>query len=315
MHEKLDLSIDIGFSNVKVVAGIDGNICSKVFSSALAIAPQSSDNAAVAATETYLYDGKVYLCGKPAISPHVREQINCRSNDHIIKYAPVYIAAAARSANVALHEIGALSVGLPFEMHREYSQALREVLTSFTVNGETVAPAGLNIYCQGAAAAFAAGVEGQMTGENSLLIDIGGNTMIVIAVSNGIPVALGSQQFSKLGMLAAAEQLSRSLSNGTNCSLIKSAEVIKTRVYQGQNVSDKVDKALSNHAESIIAILEDTYGGQIDEMDTILLSGGGADCICPYLPSKWANRIKVQTEPITANARGYFYRSQATKEA
>ena len=315
MHEKLDLSIDIGFSNVKVVAGIDGNICSKVFSSALAIAPQTSDNAAVAATETYLYDGKVYLCGKPAISPHVREQINCRSNDHIIKYAPVYIAAAARSANVALHEIGALSVGLPFEMHRAYSQALKEVLTSFTINGETVTPAALNIYCQGAAAAFAAGVEGQMQGENGLLIDIGGNTMIVIAVANGIPVALGSQQFSKLGMLAAAEQLSRSLSNGTNCSLIKSAEVIKTRVYQGQNVSDKVDKALSNHAESIVAILEDIYGGQINEMDTILLSGGGADCICPYLPSKWAARIKVQTEPITANARGYFYRSQTPREA
>jgi len=315
MHDKLDLSIDIGYSNVKVVAGINGNICSEVFSSALAIAPRGSDSAAVAATETYLYDGTFYLCGKPAISPHVREQINCRSNDHIIKYAAVYIAAAARNANVELHEIGALSVGLPFEMHRPYSQALREMLTSFTVNGETVTPTQLNVFCQGAAAAFAAGVEGQMTGENGLLIDIGGNTMIAIAASNGIPVSLGSQQFSKLGMLAAAEQLSRSLSNGTNCSLIKAAEIIKTRVYQGQDVSGQVNKALSNHAESIVAILEDTYGGQIDEMDTILLSGGGADCICPYLPAKWATRIKVQTEPITANARGYYYRSQGPREA
>ncbi len=315
MHETLDLSIDIGFSNIKIVAGINGSICSKVFSSALAIAPQSSDNSAVTATETYLFDGKIYLCGKPAISPHVREQINCRSNDHIVRYAPVYIAAAARSANVALHEIGALSVGLPFEMHRTYSQVLREILTAFTVNGETVTPTQVNIFCQGAAAAFAAGVEGEMQGKNGLLFDIGGNTMIAIAVANGIPVALGSQQFSKLGMLAAAEQLSRALSNDTNCSLIKAAEVIKTRQYQGQNVSAHVDKALSNHAESIVAILEDTYGGQVNELDTILLSGGGADCICPYLPAKWSNRIKVQTEPITANARGYFYRSQGPREA
>ena len=306
-----NIAVDIGFSNIKSAIEAEGlGLFRSVFSTALAIAPTSANNDAVIATESYLYDGITYLCGYKAKSTHVQDQINCHSNEHLIKYAPVYIAAIAQYVGCVFGDIGILSVGLPFEMYQPYSQALRNVLTSFTVNDTNLTPTQLNIFCQGAGAAFAAGVELEIMGNNSLLIDIGRSSVTLVAVKNHIPVALGSRQYFALGMMSAVEQLARSLSSGTDKCQIKAAEEIIAHTYPGQYDSAQVDRVLTNQANSIIATLENAYGAQINKMDNILLTGGGASCIYPYLPNNWRKRVRIQAEPLTANARGYFYRSK-----
>ena len=113
-----------------------------------------------------------------------------------------------------MNAIETLNVGLPFEMYKPFGEHLRKTLTRFTVSGETVIGIDLNIYCQAAAAAFAATIEQGISNGHSLMIDVGGNTVIVIASKHGIPTSLGYHQFGRLGMLAAAEQLASCLSGG-----------------------------------------------------------------------------------------------------
>lgn len=302
-------SVDVGYAQTKWCIELEnGSIETSTFSSALAIATPKSVNGAAEALETYMYHGQIYLCGDLATRPHVQEQINSREETHLIKYAPIYVAAAARAVGICLGEIDILNVGLPYEMYRPYSCKLREVLSSFSVNGEGVIPT-LNIYCQGAAAVFSAQIEQGLNEGDNLLIDIGGNAMTCVAARGGTAIALGTKQYGHLGMFAAAEQLATQLSDGTICSKITAAEALKTRVFQGKDISNMIDHILFNYATSIVAALENKYGPVLDDLNTIILSGGGAVLIAPFIPEKWSSRVMLQPDPITANVRGYHYRS------
>ena len=308
------LPIDVGFAQSKWrYNGRQGK-----FPSAVAKQPTLCKGDMQGLNE-HTVNGKTLVVGEDACDQFCK-QIYEREMTWLIEYLPYFIAQAAREAGIAdLSTVKTLSLGLPIEDFTEWKARLISRLENIEINGVKHS---FNVLVtqQGVGAMITCYKEKNIQKKNTrgIVIDIGGNTIIIVSHKNFSPTKAGSNQYEESGVSVAAEKIRIRLEtlNSKNYSLVDTLNIMRTRTVPGNaaktDINKEIDAALAAFAQDLVTQINQDYSGSIGGLDHVILAGGGAEIVRPYLPETWPNVI-VLDDAEFANVRGYAFRAQDGK--
>ena len=93
--------------------------------------------------------------------------------------------------------------------------------------------------------------------------------------------------------------------NARECRL----KALREKEHDGHKFSALVDAVVASYTERLLSVLENDYKAIINDLDEIVISGGGAHLVASVLKNKLPN-VRVLDEPEFANVRGYAYLSE-----
>lgn len=260
-------------------------------------------------------DGRTLVVGNAALDPFCKQIYN-RNMDWLIEYLPYLFAQAAKEAGISdLTSISTLSTGIPIDNSHEWEAKLIERMNTAKIDGNQHSFK-IVVTKQGVGSMIACRCEqnGLHDNDRGLVIDVGGNTVIIVSHNRWVPMRAGSKQYNTSGLSVAAESLRMILEsvNGKKYTLIETLAIMRVREVSGRaateiNINNEIDKVLSTYAKGLVAQISQDYGEYMGALDHLILSGGGAAVIRPHLPQDWPKVIMLE-EPEFGNLRGYAYR-------
>jgi len=297
------LAIDTGFSSCKVKIGTT----EFKFPSAVAVYKPSAIKLDET-VQTYDFEGQTYVVGEAALE--YEDKKFTRDMNFILKYAPLFVTHALEKAKVIDYQI---SVGLPLGYFKDMRDAFKERLKEFTINKVTqqfnvkVSAQGIGIL------ADYISTQCPSRDESGYILDIGSNTVIVLRYQDLKAKAEGSDQYDKMGISKALEDLrtiieikyGRSLDNSElNQALL--AGTIKAGYGQRHDISGDIKQVIENYVDTLVKKIEDTYDKRLQTSDRLILAGGGAYYLEKYMPEKYKGFMFVAPQPEFSNVRGYY---------
>lgn len=303
------LGLDIGFGDVKAVGG---NGLKIKMPTAVAYAGEGAldlDKFSPGHKE-YTYSGRKYLIGEVAVS----RAFSTRSFDFLRRYAPLL-------AYKAIEELpdppSSVAIGLPLGYYtsgheKDFATAMRKI----DVDGRTL-ELDVEVYPQGLGALFdyrldENGDEREGTDINGLVIDVGFSTVDVIAFENGSAVKADSGMLERAGISRPAQELARVLQAETTINLTE--QEAKDALMKGRlsvygyekDLSELIRKVVEDYADWLMSVIMSRWEDRVQRADRLILAGGGAYYLKPYIPAKYRKVLFVPDEPEYSNARGFF---------
>lgn len=287
----LILGIDIGYGDVKVVIGTASQITHQFkFSSAIAQAAKAS-----AIRDTRIIDIAVgeqmhqVYAGLDALSLPSSQIIDISDYDALEAYAPVFIHKALKIANVDQKDVSILVSGLSVAQLGQ-SGYFKERIKQFAINNENYSFEQVFLLPQGAGSKMAfdkyganyPNIRTESTNNTFVGCDIGFNTLDLYYVTDGKTSPNLFEGIQKEGVMKIANMVKANIKELFNRDITtrEAKEVLDTKVYklrgEVHNMSQAVDKAISQYTQNLLTIIEDKYGPVIDKCDFICLQGGGA---------------------------------------
>jgi hypothetical protein len=229
---------------------------------------------------------------------------------------------SARASEGVLYPRGVISIPVGefnVQKDKEVRQLLQGDYAINGLNGSTlyaqVRPNDLIIIPEGLGTFWleAFGPEGNMLERyaqgNTAVVDIGFYTTDVVLMQDGMYVVAGAQSADiGMGTVAAAvlEDLRRQGAYGLDVWQIDELLSKQAATINGQEYSlqDSVDNALSALAERILNFVNSTLRGK--NIRTIVLGGGGAALLHPYLSTGSSPSWLLSTDPRRGNVEGAF---------
>jgi plasmid segregation protein ParM len=330
-------AIDVGYFNVKFtlgrkIEGISSLIATGMFPSLAPIlktgSARSLHGTPSAEGCTVTIDNVSYFVGRGAehnskgIEPRPVTDAYCLSDKYLalLRGALYYMAKDAGSGHEMI--IPTLVLGLPLNTFYIHQEALAKrgqgehIFSSPIGEGDCrVTVEKVEVIVQPAGALVNFGVRNGRVGDGvSLVIDPGGGTLDWYLTRNGIPNLERSGAYPK-AMLACAFAV---------------ADKLNARWRDQFGIVDKIDKALRERAPSfnvqgkdynmaefrpvVEQVLEESLNqmisavGSTDDIDHILLTGGGATVFGEHLLKKLPQLepvIKVDPDSVYSNVRGF----------
>lgn len=224
-------------------------------------------------------------------------------------------------------------VGLPMSyfVNKNIQKELLEILTDLegiiSLNGQepiNISFSSVKIYAQSAGAYYAAicDLEGKIKNQNYVTqpigeIDIGFRTVdyLYIGLSAQGPVSIPkySGSLEESGMNAAF-QIAAELASKDNNKTIKPETIEKVllrKIYGGKIpgtnslVKPYWDNACKKLAQSIVSEIKRVWGDAINELATVIITGGGGKDLFSYIKEALP-KAELQEDPSFANATGYL---------
>ena len=316
------LSVDVGFGDVKSCSG-DGFACVKFPS---AIAPYSFGGAThtdgdglYREEKVYEFEGQSYLIGEQALLDS-----NCkttRSPEFIVEYSPLFVYKAKELLSVS--EIERLAVGIPLGMFvnpamERFKTRYRERLAKFIVNGELIEPAHVDVFAQGHGIYIDYLIKEQKidSDETVLVVDVGFNTIDMLAVVKGKPNKKNSQTLRNKGVVKIIADLQSYLQD--NFMLELSEQAVKDillkralKVYGDvKDLSDVIDTISENYASWFFGEIKSQKDDFLQTADKLVIAGGGAYFLKNAIPPEYKGFVYIPENPEFANARGYYKLSE-----
>ncbi len=143
------------------------------------------------------------------------------------------------------------------------------------------------------------------------VVDIGGKT-VDSAIFNSLDIVRGTAVATKQGIMDTFIKVSKQLKIPAP-NLIESAFLNNQELYWDGNYYDVKQMCQSKFADltdRIIANLIRNWKDQIERLEFIFLTGGGALTMRDYFVEKAPWKIIVQNDPQFANVKGYYKLSQ-----
>ena len=303
-------AVDAGFAQVKWSVGTKIGL----FPSAIAPPVTATTAGLGGEAKRYTSNGRTYVVGDAAFEPLCKQEYE-RDIQWLMGKVPFFVASAADKAGVDLTNVEVLSLGLPIINYRENSKRLTEIMSDFEVNGTRYTPK-VVVTPQGVGALYSYAYEYHHQNNKDdvgLVIDIGGNTAIVVSHKKYCAMAEGSQQYDAMGLSGAAESVVAFLRErrGIQYTLIEAMDIMRSKRIIGRNgkfedISSDIDQVISDHFKILFGRIQQTYGQSLHHYNHLLLSGGGATVMRSHLPEEWTVKAIVIQDPEYANVRGYF---------
>ena len=276
----LKVGFDLGFGWTKVCT--DSGECFK-FPSWLAY----HSNTAISDVDKVLVDGREYVVGEDA--KYERQRINITGIEELLNYFSVFKKYALERLGVKENEVQIIT-GLP-PIHREKAVVLEK-------QGAVVLPQGLGIYLD---------VQDKINADEVLIIDVGFNTVDYIVSVKGRRKK--GDTIEKQGIERMIElfrnKLPDSLGYLKQFPFQRLMEVFEKgfAVVEGERIELNAykEKAIEEYNEVLRTRLKGEIGNLIDEIEQIVIAGGGAY----YLKNIRKAGIYIPEKPEFSQARGY----------
>jgi len=306
------ISVDVGFGDVKYVA--DGG-CKGKFPTA--VAPYTLGSLAKDSSGLYDYrdlltfEGKDYLIGESALLDE-----NCkttRSSEFILKYSPLFIYKVLKE----IGSINALAVGVPLGMFvsrgfEDFKYHYQKRLAKFMINSDVIEIPTIHLFAQGHGIYIdylnATGAEDNTV----LVVDIGFNTIDILSVIKGVPQRKGSKTLHNSGVVRIVESLQDYIASQYSFELSEQAakDVLSKgsiKLYGAkQDLTDIISGISNDYAVWLIEELKTQKDDFLKKADKLIIAGGGAYFVKPFIPREYSSMIYIPDEPDFANARGFY---------
>ncbi len=303
----MQIGLDIGFGDVKIVCD-GGRLFS--FPSAIKYVNDGLDLGAFSKDEEFSYGGRKYLVGEQALLGAFSTQ----SIDFLGRYAPLLAYKAITKIGEKVDKIG---VGLPLDYYTtRYSAPLKKSLGTIEVNGEKMI-FDVEVYPQGVGVLLdfrlaENGSEAEGSAANMMVLDIGFNTVDVVAVNNGSASKADSGMLERAGIAKITQELSQHLRRETNVSL--SDQEAKDVLLQGsislyghtKDLSEVIRAITEEYIEWLLNAVQSRWEEHIQRAKVLLVAGGGAYYLKNHIPDKYRTLIQISKKPEFANARGFL---------
>jgi plasmid segregation protein ParM len=319
MFDQTIIALDAGRSAFKIVA-FDGKRHEVLIPTTVSRASAISDAAEATAAErdTVVVDKISYFCGETA-QIHGNAQNTIGLSPLWIdtpEYRALCLAAVKRLSYMGVKglENPFIVVGTPAGLYKVHRR-LHEEITAATINGKVKAihqPLGAYMAYYLDERGFPQRERARRSNDQMRswgVIEIGHYTTDFLLIRNGKPVDLNSSTCR--GMSLAVEKL-MALLHARNM-LSKSALqcmdalVSGSTMFRGkeESIAKEKDEACEYVAQEIRTFALNTYSSLADELDGILLAGGGAAMMFPYLERELDNVILLDNSRW-AVAEGYL---------
>jgi len=277
----MKVAFDLGFGWTKVCTD-EGN-CFK-FPSWVAY----HSNTAISEVDRVLVDGKEYVVGEDA--KYERQKISIAGIDELINYFPVFKKYALEKLEVD-EKSAEIITGLP-PVYKEKAEQLEK-------QGVEVLPQGLGIYLD---------VEDKIVSDEVIIIDIGFNTVDYILAKNGVKKK--GHTLENQGVQRMVELFRNKLPSefgylkGFSLQRIMDTFEKGYAVIEGEKVdlSQYKDNAVREYNEMLKTRLTEEIGNLINEVEQIVVAGGGAY----YLNGIRKSGVFIPENPEFSQARGYL---------
>lgn len=302
------VGIDIGFGDVKAVGE---NGAKLKFPTAVSYSQDGVCELGELTREREChYAGRKYLVGAEALST----AFSTRSFDFLKRYAPLLAYEAVSRIRSSVSRI---SVGLPLAYYDKESKAsLISSLRKIDVNRDTL-ELNVDVFPQGIGALLdyrldSNGEEKKGTAIDGLVIDIGFNTVDIVAFENGSAVKADSGMMERAGISRIAQSLANSLQKETTINLTEqeAKEALlrkKISVYGFEkDLSELARHVVEDYVDWLLSAISSRWEDRIQRAQALILAGGGAYYIKPYIPAKYRDVLFVPDDPEFANARGFL---------
>jgi len=305
--------IDIGFGDVKAVFS-DGRKIK--FPTAIALDPGGVFSMSVNGDEgMYVFNGTNYYVGATAL--HMGQTFSTRSMNFLETFTPLLIHVALEAAGYAPGEVDELAIGLPLGNFNPVNKAfLQKKIEEGNTNGKKLVFSRIEILPQGVGVLLDSRLEGDGseipgTGVNTLVLDVGFNTVDVIVAINGQAKRGKSEMLERSGISKVCDKLGSVVREKTSVSL--SEQQAKDVLLNGglevygdrTDFTDDIAVIANEYARWFYAEITSRWEEQIKQFRKVILAGGGAHVVGPYMP-KYIHNLVIPEYPEFANARGFL---------
>ncbi|ACO04969.1 conserved hypothetical protein (plasmid) [Persephonella marina EX-H1] len=277
----MKVAFDLGFGWTKVCT--DTGECFK-FPTWLAY----HSDTAISEVDKVLVDGKEYVVGEDARLE--RQRITITSIQELLNYFPVFKRYSLEKLGISESEAQIIT-GLP-PIHKDKAEILEK-------QGAVVLPQGLGIFLD---------VADKVSEEELMIIDIGFNTVDYIVVIKN--KRKKGNTIEKQGVERMIElfrnKLPDSLGYLKQFSFQRLMDVFEKgyATVEGERIdlTSYKERAIEEYNEVLKTRLKDEIGNLIDEIERIVIAGGGAY----YLKDIRKAGIYIPEKPEFSQARGYL---------
>ena len=311
----MNLGLDIGYGDVKGVYRHEGVLEMLKFPTAIAYAERGvGELSAFAEDEEYEYRGKKYLIGKEALFG----AFSTRSFEFMKRYAPLFVFKAVKEIHgKTTVPITDIAMGLPLSYYTDANMKELIPLLGRIEIGHTVLELNVRFYPQGLGVLAdyrlsPAGGVNQQTDQDMLIIDIGFNTVDVIAVERGRIVKGESDTLERHGISKISLTIAKEIKSRMQLDLSEqeSKDVLhhgKIRVYGAErDLSELVRESAEKYMDWLMQEVRSKWAARIQRAERVIIAGGGAYYLQGHIPEEYRPIIYVPDRPEYANASGFL---------
>lgn len=342
---KVYLGLDIGFGDVKIVAAFPtdgseppegqrhhGRLFTK-FPTAIASAKEGIIGDLGEAEEEYLFNGRKYLVGPPALQ--CREIFSTRDITFLITYAPllVYRAIEHLSEKRAIPLVDLLNgkirlcLGVPLAYFHERRTELLKALEDCRVSGNRITFESVDIRAQGQGILFDYMLDDSgiplpaRLNFNILIVDIGFNTVDILGVIQGRPSREWSDMLEGGGIVRISGEIQSHLTKNFGFSLPEQAvkDVLQKESISlygvEKDLSDIIRTVSQGYADWLLQEISSRWDGFLKRADRMIVAGGGALYVRHHFLEKYPKGfLHLPERPEYANAFGFYKYLRAVRD-
>lgn len=279
------LSLDIGFSSTKVAVLNDGVLT--FFKEQNAICKLGSVGGYTGKEKNVIeFNGEYYLIGLSALQYPDASVMNILDYDAMKLISPLVAKKYLRNYNIEDVEAVSFSLSQAFiDFSADYKEHMIATLG--------LPPEKVLLAPQGATAKVAIDNIGldvddpshKDSYKNYLIFDIGYNTIDVCRIVDNSLMPADIIGYSHVGAVLIAEEVQKAIKEkyDLDLSLPRVRNVLEAKIYQKRdkvyNCEEIVKSAVSNYLDTLHDFLEKNYGECLDNIQNIIILGGGAELI------------------------------------
>jgi plasmid segregation protein ParM len=296
------LATDVGYGDTKYGYELNGTFKVNKFPTAIAEAEAGDRNIFGEDEGTIEYQGSRYFVGEEALEQY-HKLIPTRTPDFNLKYSPLVLYEIFRRENIKPEVI---SISLSLAEYKKKKEEIAKVCSKFFVNGEyfeqevVVLPQGIGIWKKAGAP------------ENALIIDIGHNTVDVLAIKRGKPDGRLSFGIDNAGTSMIVSEIRSYILKNYNVDLTEqeAKEVLergKLKLMRREIPLDSLIESLKkSYSERVLnKVLEYTGIKEFfKRADKVIIAGGGAYFFSRHVQEEYG--IEIPRKPEFANVEGFF---------
>ena len=257
-------------------------------------------------TGELVYNGAVYVVGEEALFEGT--PISTRRKDFIPRFSPIIVAKIIQKLRKEFE--GIIISAAVSDLTEENRKAVKEALSSFTVNGRNFSFSDIRIFPQGYGIyrdIFPQGHPGLV-----VVADIGFNTIDISTYMAGKPVRRNIIGLPGYGTSRVVQRLIDRVRQelGEPVTEIEINRALqkdkKLRIYNRTvDLSDWFEEERNFYAEDVLAQIESSPIGQIWKRADVRIIGGGGGY---FIPQGFANEMDViiPDKPEFSNVRGFW---------
>ena len=293
----VNIGLDVGFGDVKIVTNIvddEGRetIALLKYPTAIAYAKDGIIGD-LAEQEEYEFNGRTFVVGSAALQS--QNVFATRGIEFLLTYSPLlaYKAIAGIEQPASLHLPDLLSakkrlcLGIPLAYYPKRHE-LQRGLSAYNVSGNTIQFDNIEVRAQGQGILFDYMLDdhgrplSDRINQNVLVLDIGFNTVDVLAVIEGRPNREWSGMMKDAGICRICEDLKTYLQKEFNFNLCE--QVVKDVLQKGHvslygasmDLSTCIRKTTEAYSDWLSREVNSGWDGFLKRADRLIIAGGGA---------------------------------------